>query len=178
MLSEISDGSRTVVDKLMPVVYDELRNLAQIHLRRERGGHTLNPTALAHEAYLKLIDQKSVTWQNRAHFFGIASQAMRRILINYANQKLAQKRGGGATLITYDEQNHPRETAAEDIVRLDEALSELARLNERQAKVVELRFFGGLTHEEISEVLAVSVPTVRRDWRLARAWMSRELGRP
>lgn len=175
LLLDLSGGNRAAVDALMPLVYEELRQLAHRQLRQERQGHTLNTTALVHEAYLKLIDQQRVKWQNRAHFFALAAQAMRRILINYANNRLAQKRGGGQPLVTFNEQSVVQEARAEELVALDEALADLAKLNERQSKVVECQFFGGLTHEEIAEVLAVSVPTVRRDWRLARAWLSREL---
>ncbi len=128
-----------------------------------------------HEAYLKLVDQNRVNWQNRAHFFAIAAQSMRRVLINYAHKRKAQKRGGGQVIVTFVEESVPRETRAEELLALDEALSRLAKMNERQSKVVEYWFFGGLTHEEIAEVLGVSLPTVRRDWRLARAWLSREL---
>jgi len=175
LLIDLSGGNRAAVDALIPLVYEELQQLAHRQLAGERRGHTLNTTALVHEAYFKLVDQKRVGWQNRAHFFAIASQAMRRILINYANSRLADKRGGGQPLATFDEQSVVREVRAEELVALDETLSELAKLNERQSKVVEYQFFGGLTHEEIAEVLSVSVPTVRRDWRLARAWLSREL---
>jgi RNA polymerase sigma factor (TIGR02999 family) len=175
LLLELSGGNRSAVDALMPLVYEELRQLAHRQLRQERQGHTLNTTALVHEAYLKLIDQQRVNWQNRTHFFALAAQAMRRILINYANNRLAQKRGGGQPLVTFNEQFVVQEARAGELVALDEALAELAKLNERQSKVVECQFFGGLTHEEIAAALGVSVPTVRRDWRLARAWLSREL---
>jgi RNA polymerase sigma factor (TIGR02999 family) len=175
LLDDLIGGNRTVVDSLLPLVYNELHAMADRQLRRERPDHTLNATALVHEAYLKLIDQKNVNWQNRAHFFGIASLAMRRILINYAQMHIAEKRGGNNILVTFDDAATPRESKAEELLVLDEALQRLEQLNERQAKVVEYRFFGGLTQEEIAEVLNVSVPTVRRDWRLARAWLSREL---
>lgn len=175
MLGELSSGNREVVDKLIPLVYDGLHQMAQRHLRRERRGHTLNATALVHEAYMKLVDQKRVNWQNRAHFFAIAAQSMRRILINYAHKRKAQKRGGGQVIVTFVEESMPRETRAEELIALDEALTRLSKMNERQGKVVEYWFFGGLTHEEIAEVLGVSLPTVRRDWRLARAWLTREL---
>jgi RNA polymerase sigma factor (TIGR02999 family) len=175
LLGELTGGNRTVVDSLLPLVYDELHEMAGRQLRRERPDHTLNATALVHEAYLKLVDQKKVNWQNRAHFFGIASLAMRRILINYAQMHVAEKRGGNNIFVTFDEAVSPRESKAEELLVLDEALKRLEQLNERQAKVVEYRFFGGLTQEEIAEVLNVSVPTIRRDWRLARAWLSREL---
>lgn len=176
LLNQLSGGNQDVVGALMPLVYTELQALAQRQLGRERPDHTLSSTALVHEAYLKLVDQRKVSWQNRAHFFAIAAQSMRRILINYANQRLAQKRGGGQIMVTLDEDNAPRETRAEELIELDGALERLAELNERQSKVVEYRFFAGLTQEEIAEVLGVSVPTVRRDWRLARAWLSKEIG--
>lgn len=175
LLLDLSGGNRAAVDLLVPLVYEELQALARRQLRGERASHTLNTTALVHEAYLKLIDQQRVNWQNRAHFFAIAAQAMRRILINYANSRLAARRGGGQPLVTFDEHAVVQEARAEDLIALDEALAELSKLNERQCQVVECHFFGGLTHEEIADVLAVSVPTVRRDWRLARAWLSRQL---
>jgi len=175
LLGELSGGNRTIVDELLPMVYDELYNLAQRKLVRERKGHTLNATALVNEAYLKLVDQTRVSWQNRAHFVAIAAQAMRRILINYAQQRKAQKRGGGEVLVTFIEENIARDARPEELLALDEALNRLNKMNDRQGKVVEYWFFGGLTHEEIAEVLGVSLPTVRRDWRLARAWLSKEL---
>ncbi len=161
----------------MPLVYNELHQVAHMHLRKERSDHTLNATALVHEAYFKLVDQTRVNWQNRAHFFAIASQAMRRILINYAYQHKAQKRGGEKVLVTFVDDKFERETKSEELIALDEALNQLQKINERQSKIIEYWFFVGLNHEEISEVLNVSIPTVRRDWRLARAWLSRELNR-
>lgn len=175
MLGELTGGNRAVVNALMPLVYDELYRIAQGRLRGERAGHTLNATALVHEAYLRLVDQTRVTWQNRAHFYGIAAQAMRRILVNYAETKKAEKRGGGEGLVTFDDEMMGRETRADELIELDEALSRLKSFSERQAAVVEYHFFGGLKHEEIAEVLAVSLPTVRREWRLAKAWLTREL---
>ena len=175
LLIDLSEGNRDAVDSLMPLVYSGLHQIAQRQLRGERAGHTLNSTALVHEAYLKLVDQNQVNWQNRSHFFAIASQAMRRILINYANSKKAQKRGGSGILATLNESEILGETRADELLLLDDLLKELETMNERQSKVVEYRFFGGLTHEEIAEVLNVSVPTVRLDWRLAKAWLSREL---
>jgi RNA polymerase sigma-70 factor, ECF subfamily len=175
LLIDLSEGNRDEVDSLMPLVYSGLHQIAQRQLRGERAGHTLNSTALVHEAYLKLVDQQKVNWQNRSHFFAIASQAMRRILINYANAKKAQKRGGSGILATLNESEILGETRAEELLLLDDLLKELETMNERQSKVVEYRFFGGLTHEEIAGVLKVSVPTVRLDWRLAKAWLSREL---
>ncbi len=175
MLGELSSGNREVVDKLIPLVYEGLHRIARRQLRNERSGHTLNATALVHEAYLKLVDQNRVKWQNRAHFFAIAAQSMRRILINYAHKRKAQKRGGDQVIVTFVEESALRETRAEELIALDEALTRLSKMNERQSKVVECWFFGGLTHKEIAEVLDVSLPTVRRDWRLARAWLTREL---
>ncbi|NNF59163.1 MAG: sigma-70 family RNA polymerase sigma factor [Rhodothermaceae bacterium] len=176
LLVELEGGNRTVVDQLLPHVYDELQVMAHRQLRGERSDHTLNTTALVHEAYIKLADQDQATWQNRAHFFGIAALAMRRILINYAHKRRAEKRGGGAVVATLVEGEVAKEARAEELIALDEALDRLAQLSERQAKIVELWFFGGLTQEEIAEVLDISVPTIRRDWRMARAWLSRELG--
>jgi RNA polymerase sigma factor (TIGR02999 family) len=175
LLAELSGGNSEVVNALLPLIYSELHGMAENQLRRERRDHTLNATALVHEAYLKLVDQSRVTWQNRAHFLGVASQAMRRILINYAQQRKAQKRGGDMIATTFDDDLLPRETRAEQLIDLDEALNRLKELDARQAQVVEYRFFGGLTHEEIAEVLGISVPTVQRDWRVARAWLSKEL---
>lgn len=175
LLAELTGGNREVVNALMPLVYDELHALAHRQRYGERRGHTLNTTALVHEVYLKVIDQNRVTWQNRAHFFAIAAQAMRRILINYANARKAQKRGGGKPIATFNEEQFIKETRADELLALDEALERLAKLSERQAKVVEYRFFGGLKYEEIAEVLGISVPTVRLDWRLAKAWLTREL---
>ncbi len=175
LLGELSEGRSEVIDRLMPLVYKNLQVLARRNLRNERPHHTLDTTALVHEAYLKLVDQKKVNWQNRAHFYAIAAQAMRRILINYAQKRLAEKRGGGQALITFNEQFMYQEARAEELLALDEVLAEFANINIRQARVVEFRFFGGLTYEEIALVLGVSVPTVRRDWRLARAYLTREL---
>jgi RNA polymerase sigma factor (TIGR02999 family) len=175
LLAELAGGNQDVVNALLPLVYDELHRIAGNRLRGERPDHTLNATALVHEAYLKLVNQSRVSWQNRAHFLGVASQAMRRILINYAQQRRAQKRGGDLIATTFDENAVPGSVRADEMVDLDEALTRLAAVSERQAATVVYRFFGGLTHEEIAEVLKVSVPTVRRDWRLARAWLSNEL---
>ena len=175
LLLQLSTDNRGVVDALMPLVYDALHSMARKQLRGERSGHTLNPTALVHEAYLKLIRQREVDWQNRAHFYAIAARAMRRILINHAKGKLARKRGGGQVAVTFDEELAPATGRAEELIALDEALGRLHERNARQAQVVEYRFFGGLTHEEIAHVLGISEPTVRRDWRFARAWLSRDL---
>ena len=177
LLLDLQGGNRTVVDALLPHVYDELRALARRQLRGERAGHTLNTTALVHEAYLKLVRQDQVNWQNRAHFYGVAALAMRRLLINYARKRLAQKHGGGAPLATFEEGSVARAARSEELLALDEALDRLVAFNDRQSQVVTMWFFGGLTQEEIAEVLGVSVPTVRRDWRIAKAWLTRELGR-
>ena len=178
LLAELSRSNRTVVGTLMPLVYDELRRLARRQLRGQRPGHTLNTTALVHEAYLKLVNQKEATWESRAHFMSVAALAMRQILINYAHRRRAQKRGGGAARVTFEEALMGGQvTRTDELLALDEALDRLAALNERQSLVVTYRFFGGLTHEEIAEALGVSVPTVGRDWRVARAWLTRELAR-
>ncbi len=175
LLNELERGDTSVVDAIIPLIYNDLRERAHRFMQNERSNHTLNTTALVHEAYLKLIGQSQVSWKNRAHFFGVASLVMRRILINYAKQKKAQRRGGGTTPQTFLEEFVITEERSEMILALDEALERLSSFNERQSKIVELRFFGGLTHEEIGEVLGVSEPTVRRDWRFARAWLNREL---
>lgn len=177
VLAHLTGGNRDAVNALLPLVYDQLRVIADNQLRHERNNHTLNATALVHEAYFRLVDQSRVTWQNRAHFLGVAARAMRRILINYAVARRAEKRGGDVIATTYDDDMVPRAQAADELVALDEALVRLAQLSDRQAAVVEYRFFGGLTQEEIAEVLGVSVPTVKRDWRMARAWLNRELSR-
>lgn len=176
-LNNISAGDHVAVDKLLPLVYEDLQKIARNKLRGEKSNHTLNTTALVHEAYLKLVDQKNTNWKNRAHFFAICAQAMRRILINHAKNRKAQKRGGSEIVATFDEENFLRETKTDELLQLDEALTRLSKLNERQSKVVELRFFAGLTQDEIAEVLGVSKPTVRLDWRFARAWLSREMKR-
>jgi RNA polymerase sigma factor (TIGR02999 family) len=175
MLESLNGGNRTVVDAMLPRVYDELRAMARRQLRGERADHTLNTTALVHEAYEKLVQQDRMTWQNRAHFLSIAALSMRRILLNYARDRAAQKRGGGAPVATFEDGMAPRTVRVEELIDLDDALNRLEERSERQSQVVTYRFFGGLTQKEIAEVLDVSVPTVRRDWRLARAWLSREL---
>jgi len=178
MLREWSGGKQEALDALLPLVYEELRRQASRYLRRERAGHTLQTTALIHETYLKLIDQREVNWQNRAHFFSIAAQAMRRILVDYARQRHREKRGGiGEDL--------PIEAAALavsgersiDLVALDEALTRLAAFDERQARIVELRYFSGLSVEETAEALRISPATVKNDWRTAKAWLFQEITR-
>lgn len=176
LLAELGKSNRTVMGTLMPLVYDELYQIAQRQMRGQRAGHTINTTALVHEAYLKMVNQDQATWRDRVHFLSVASLAMRQILINYAHRRLAEKRGGGQALATFDEGiMGPMESRADQLIALDEALEKLSELSERQGKVVSYRFFGGLKHEEIAEALDVSVPTVRRDWRIAKAWLTREL---
>ena len=169
------EGDKAALDELMPVVYDELRRLARIHLGRERADHTLQTTALVHEAYLRLVDQRSVNWQNRAQFFGIAAQMMRRILINHAKDRHAQKRQGYATKVSLDEAVSFFERREVDLMALDEALNGLAALDPQQAHIVELRFFGGLTIDEVSEVLSISPATTKREWDSAKLWLRRQL---
>lgn len=175
MLGELSDGNQEVGDVLMPQVYEELRAIARRQLRDERAGHTLDTVGLVNEAYLKLVGGAEIDWQSRAHFFGMAAIAMRRILINYAHQRRAEKRGGGQVVATFDEEHMAWSGRADQLIALDEALTRLTAWNERQGTVVTYRFFGGLTNDEIAAVLGVSNSTVRTDWRMARAWLSREL---
>lgn len=174
-LEEAGSGDASALDRVFGLIYEDLLARAHAYLRAERANHTLNTTALVHEAYLKLVGQQAVTWKNRAHFLGVASIVMRRILINHARSVHTGKRGGGVAPATLLEDLHVREERSEHLLALDEALERLGALNERQSKVVEMRYFGGLQHEEIAEVLGISVPTVGRDWRLARAWLNREL---
>ncbi len=175
ILQEWSDGDPDAPARLMPLVYAELRRLARDYLRRERSDHTLQPTALVHEAYLRLVDQTRLTWQNRAHFYGIAAQLMRRILVDHARTHGAQKRGGATQKLSLDEARFSPEERPADLLALDEALKALAETDERKARVVELRFFGGLNMEETAEVLQVSEKTIRRDWQMAKLWLHREL---
>jgi len=175
LLVDGTRGDRKALDGLLPVVYDELRRLAKSHLRHERADHTLQPTALVHEAYLRLIDQRSVDWRDRAQFFGIAAEMMRRILVNHARERRAMKRGGGMTHVSLDEAVDFFDQRDVDLVVLDEALSDLASLDPEQGKIVELRFFGGLTIEETADVLEVSPATVKREWSMARTWLRREM---
>src|SRR5262245_52008832 len=170
-----SEGDREALDRLTPLVYAELRRLAKSYMRRERAGHTLQTTALIHEAYLRLIDAHQVEWRNRAHFFGVAARAMRQILVAMARERGCQKRGGGGRQVSLDEAMMIDEGVEEDLVGLDEALGALAQFDARKAQVVEMRFFGGLTEDEIAVALDVSTETVRRDWRLARSWLRRKL---
>jgi RNA polymerase sigma factor (TIGR02999 family) len=164
------------LDELMPVVYDELRRLAQKYLSRERADHTLQTTALVHEAYLRLVDQKAVNWQNRAQFFGFAAKMMRIILINHATERQTNTRQGYSLRVSLDEAVNFFEKADLDLTALDETLNELAALDAQQAQIVELRFFGGLTIEEVSEVLEISPATTKREWDSAKLWLRRRLG--
>ena len=178
LLVEWSHGDQDALERLTPLVYGELRRLARRHLSRERSDHTLQSTALVHEAYLRLVDQRSVQWQNRAHFFGVAAQLIRRILIDHARARQAGKRGAGACLLSLDEAlDAPAGGRQLDIVALDDALAQLAKIDPRQSRIVELRFFAGLTVQETAEVLSVSTPTVNREWNAAKAWLFRELNR-
>lgn len=188
MLAAMRRGEPAAADRLIPVVYAELHRLAELQLSRERAGHTLQSTALANEAYLKLVDQTRVEWQSRSHFFAVAAQSIRRILIDHARAKGRIRRGGGLERRPFDEALEAPAAALwdgssspespEDLLALDDGLQRLAEVDEARARVVELRFFGGLTHEEIAEVMQVSLSTVERHWRFARAWLYRELSGP
>lgn len=170
-----SKGDDAALEQLIPAVYQELRRMADHYLRGEDSGHSLQPTTLVHEAYLRLIDQTKVEWQNRAHFFGVAAQMMRRILIDHAKAKHRVKRGGTAVKVMLDENVNFTQERASELLALDDALESLARMDERKSRIVELRYFGGLTVEETAEVLGISDKTVMRDWNLAKAWLYREL---
>jgi RNA polymerase sigma-70 factor (ECF subfamily) len=176
LLLKWSEGDSSAREKLMPLVYDELRRLAWAYLRRERGNHTLQPTALVNEAYLRLVDQQNVEWQNRAQFFGLAARLMRNILVDHARSHQAVKRGGQHYSVSLSRADQVSEQPEIDLVALHEALERLATNDQQKGDIVELRFFGGLTIEETAEVLEISHATVERDWKLARAWLRRELG--
>ncbi len=175
ILRKASRGDDSAVRRLMPLVYNELRALAESYLQRERPDHTLQATALVHEAYVRLIKQDNVEWQNRAHFFGVAAQAIRRILVDHARHHQREKRGGNRQRVRLDEHIALPRQPDLDLLALDEAMDKLADFHERAARIVELRFFGGLNREEVAEFLGVSLRTVGDDWRLARAWLRREL---
>jgi len=175
ILNDVSAGDRKAADRLMPLVYDELRRLASRYLARERPDHTLQATALVHEAYLRLIDQTRVSWQNRAHFIAVAASMMRRILVDHARLHTTEKRGGRRQKLSLDEAISFSKGKDLDIVALDDALGDLARLDPEQSRIVELRFFGGLTLEETAEVTGVSLSTVRREWEMAKAWLYDQL---
>ena len=172
LLNKAQAGDKPALDELLPIVYQELRRVAGNQLRAERDNHTLQATALVHEAYLRLLDQHTIDWKNRAHFFGLAAEMMRRILVNYAVERNAQKRGDGATRIALDDAVSYADNERElDLVLLDENLKRLAEFDADAAKIVELRFFGGLTIEETAEVLGISPSTVTREWRMAKSWL-------
>jgi RNA polymerase sigma factor (TIGR02999 family) len=175
LLRAWGDGDPSAFDALMPLVYDELRRMARRYMDRQQAGHTLQTTALIHEAYLKLVDQQGAEWRNRAHFFGVAAKAMRSILVDYARTRHAVKRGGEFRKVSLEEAACVSAEPAAELVALDDALERLAAFDPRKCQVVEMRYFGGLTVEETAEVLNVSPETVARDWRLARTWLLREL---
>jgi RNA polymerase sigma-70 factor, ECF subfamily len=177
LLIDWSNGSQNALERLFPLVYEELRRLAHRYMSKERPGHTLQTTAVVHEAYLRLIDQKHVQWQNRAHFFAIAAQMMRRILITHAQSHAYAKRGGGVLKVSLDEAAILSRERAGELVALDEALNNLTAIDPRRSQVVELRFFGGLSNEEIAAVLKISPNTVTRDWNVAKAWLYREMSK-
>jgi len=175
LLIEWTGGSQHAMEELLPLVYDELRRLAGSYLRRERSDHTLQSTALVHEAYLRMVDQRNVTWQGRAHFFGIAAQMMRRILVDHARGRDAAKRGSGACKITLDEGLLAPAERDINLVALDQALEMLAKLDPKQARIVELRFFAGLSIEDAAEILKISPATVKREWAMAKAFLTRQM---
>jgi RNA polymerase sigma factor (TIGR02999 family) len=175
LLVEIANGNQAAQEKLVPLVYDQLKRLARRYMRRERAGHTLQTTALVHEAYLKLVGQHSPHWQGRAQFYGVAAQLMRRILIDHARRHLREKRGGTQVIVPLEEGLAFTPEHSEDLLRLDEALDRLSKLDPRQSRIVELRFFGGLSVEETSRFLNVSPITVKRDWAVAKVWLYGEL---
>ena len=177
LLHEWSDGNQQALEEMLPLIYDELRRLAHNFLYRERPGHTLQTTALVHEAYLKLIDQRDARWQNRAHFFAIAAQAMRRILIDSARKHIADKRGGGGEKLSLAEVATITPEPDSNLLALDEALNALAQIDAQQSRIIELRYFGGLTIEETAEVLDLSPATIKREWKTAKAWLYHELAK-
>ena len=175
LLHAWSDGDESALEQLIPLVEGELRRLAGAYMRRERVGHTLQTTALVNEAFMRLVDAKQVRWKDRAHFLGISARLMRRVLVDHARARGYRKRGGGARRVTFDEALVAGPETSLNVIALDRALEGLALLEPRQAKVVELRFFGGLSVEETADVLHLSTDTIKRDWRLAKAWLAREL---
>ena len=175
LLKDWSSGDQTALEQLMPMVYDELHRLAHQHMRREKQGHVLQTSALINEAYLRLIDEPQIPWENRSHFFGIAARVMRRILVDEARKRDAAKRGGGAIQVSLVEATSVSQEQAANVVALDDALKTLQAIDSRQSEIVELRFFGGLSIEETAEVLKVSPGTVMRDWTFARAWLRNQM---
>jgi RNA polymerase sigma-70 factor, ECF subfamily len=193
LLAQWRDGDERAFAQLSALMYEELRQLAQRHLRRERSNHTMQKTALVNEAFVRLVGQQSVDWQSRAHFIGLASKLMRRVLVDYARARLADKRGGGVGVLSLDEMAAPEPDEApdttptalqhldahtqEEVSAIDQALLRLEQIDERQAQIVEMRYFGGLTVEQTAEAIGISEATVKREWTLARAWLRRELGK-
>lgn len=177
LLQRWSDGDKEALNELMPLVYGELRRIARRYMKQQSGNHTLQTTALIHEAYLRLVAQGEANWRDRAHFFGVAAQAMRHILVDYARTQNRAKRTGGAHQVSLDQVLNVVGERSTEFTALDDALTELSKVDERRSKVVELRFFGGLSEEEIAEVLDVSLRTVSKDWSFARAWLLRELSK-
>jgi len=175
LLKQVANGNEEAVGNLIPLVYDELRRVAQRRLRVERTDHTLQPTALVHEAYLKLVAQRNANWQNRAHFFAVASRVMRRILVDHARGRLRMKRGGRQAKLPLDKVFILSRGRCDELLALDESLERLSKLDDRQSRIVELRFFGGLSVDEVAKVLGVSSKTVKRDWSMAKAWLYGEL---
>jgi len=175
LLFELTGGDRSVVDAIMPLVYDELRARASARLRGDQLNDSVSPTLLVNETYLRLAGQEGNDWRNRAHFMAIAATTMRRILVEHARKRSAKKRGGGEFNITFNEEHHSRAMGSDKLIALDIALEELRKCSRRQVLIIEYWFFAGLTHKEIAEVLAVSIPTVRKDWRMARAWLASQL---
>jgi len=175
LLADLQAGNRSAESRLMPLVYNELRRVAGRYMRGERPDHTLQPTALVHEAYLRLLGQHDVAWQNRSHFYAVAARLMRNILVDHARARQAHKRGGQERKVTFDEALEFAGRETTDLLALDEVLTRLAQRDPRQARIVELRFFGGLSEKEVAEVLGVSVRTIKRDWAVARAWLYREI---
>jgi len=176
LLMSWSDGDKAALNQLIPLVHTELRRLAKRYMRRQNPGHTLQTSALINEAYLRLVDQQSVKWQDRAHFFAVSAQIMRNILIDHARKYQYAKRGGGARKVALDESAVMPEQRAAELVVLDDALDKLASVDQRKSQIVELRFFGGLSYDETAEVMKISARTVQREWRAARAWLQRAMG--
>ncbi len=175
LLLKFADNREEIANELLPLIYSELKRIASNYLRRERSNHTLQPTALVHEAYLKMIDITQVNWQNKAHFLGVAANQMRRILVDYARQHNAEKRGGEFHILTLNEEIDKAIEQSTDLIALDDALNELAKMDPIKAKMVELRYFGGLSVEETAEVLGVSAITIKRHWRMTKAWLYGQL---
>ena len=175
LLIKLSDGKREAVDQLLPLIYDELKRIAASYLRRERSDHTLQPTALVNEAYMKMVDITQVSWQNKAHFIGVAANQMRRILVDHARQHNAQKRGGEFHILTLNEEIDKADEQSAELIALDDALTELAKMDPVKAQIVELRYFGGLTNDEAAEVLGVAPITIKRHWKLTKAWLYGQL---